>query len=77
MSENQIDDYFLISDIEGAEAFFIHDPVSLVNCKHLIIELHDTKYEGKKIFKNDLKNKIIDLGFKTIESNDSVIYFKK
>lgn len=77
LSDNNINNYFLVCDIEGAETYFIYDSEALKNCNHLIIELHDNSFLGKKLCKDDLFNKIIDLGFKKIEGNGTVFYFNK
>jgi FkbM family methyltransferase len=44
----RIDDYALVCDIEGAEAEILEeDGGALARCQELIIELHDTRYQGR------------------------------
>ena len=55
LAENGIGNYALIADIEGAEAgLFSHDLQALSGCKKVIIELHDTSYNGEKYLVEDL-----------------------
>jgi len=43
-----IEEYALVSDIEGAEAgLFVRDQQALAGCKRMIIELHDTIYNNE------------------------------
>lgn len=70
--------FFLISDIEGAEAFFlIDDDISLKHCKGMIIELHDIEIAEKMFRIADLKKAIVNLGFKIMEENGPNIYAVK
>jgi FkbM family methyltransferase len=72
-------EYVLISDIEGAEINFLKtESHSLNKCKMMIIELHDTEYEGEKYIINDLVEMIIAKRFKLIEqSNNTYVFFNK
>ena len=55
VAENEIGDYALVADIEGAEAgLFARDTQALSRCRKMIIELHETSYDGKKYLVEDL-----------------------
>jgi len=50
LSEYGLADYALVCDIEGAEAGIIfRDRDAFLNCKQIIIELHDTVFEGERV----------------------------
>ena len=70
--------YTLICDIEGAEIDILKNDIkSLMNCKHLFIELHKTNYNGKNYGVSELKEIILsELGFKLVEQDGNVFYFK-
>ena len=69
VSENGLRDFVLISDIEGAEAGFIFaDSSELDGCKQMIIELHDTKYQGRDLRWQDLLQELCSrFGFRVID----------
>jgi FkbM family methyltransferase len=69
-------EYVLISDIEGAEINFLKtESHSLNKCKMMIIELHDTEYEGEKYVINDLVEMIIAKRFELIEQSNNTYVF--
>lgn len=52
--------YALVSDIEGAEASFIlGDEESLRSCDRMVIELHDTEWNGRQVTREDLVKALI------------------
>ncbi len=70
-------DYVLVSDIEGAEAFFINTPPGvsgLDSCKLLIIELHNTPTHTVTQLRNTLVN---DHVFRELNTHGNVFVFKK
>ena len=78
LQKNRINEYSLVSDIEGAEiSFLIHNPASLRNCKELIIELHETYYNKQKFSIENLINSINDLGFSIKKRDGAVLYASK
>lgn len=57
LSSYHINEYVLVADIEGAELelFLLESNVDTIqNCKQIIIELHDSSYDGTKYTKNDI-----------------------
>ena len=73
-----IDQYALISDIEGSEAYFIfNDPGALSRCKLLIIELHSTEYANRVVSAEEMKTRILNCGFEIVDSYGNVIVAKK
>ena len=74
-----INEYTLVSDIEGAElSFLIDDSIALKNCKQILIELHDTEYGGNKYLISDIRNYIEDkLGFVFRANYGAVFVFEK
>jgi FkbM family methyltransferase len=67
-------EYFLISDIEGAEAeIFLKDIDALKNCIGILCELEDVAACGIE----DQKNMIIKAGFKLKERYSNVFFFSR
>lgn len=61
LAEAQVGDYALVADIEGAEAgLFLRDAAALARCRKIIIELHDTAFEGKRYSVDGLAGLIAD-----------------
>jgi hypothetical protein len=62
LSENSVDEYCLVSDIEGAEAgIAFSDVQALVRCRQIIIELHETMYKNRALSVDDLSQAFEDL----------------
>jgi FkbM family methyltransferase len=79
LSEQQIGAYALVSDVEGAEAgLFLFDSAALARCTLMIIELHATTVEGRKLAVDDLQRIATEqLGFSLIDRNRDVFVFQK
>lgn len=76
--DNNITGYTLLSDIEGAEiTFLLHDTDALTKCHKMIIELHDTEYNGKTYSVNDMVQLIIGHNFKIVDQYSPIFVFKK
>jgi len=61
LNESRIGDYALVCDIEGAEAGIIEeDAAALERCRQIIIELHDTTYNGVSLTPADLSARLED-----------------
>jgi hypothetical protein len=75
---NIIDGPFaLVSDIEGAEAgMFIEEDTSLDECKQIIIEVHDTIYNDKKLGRKEVVEKIKSNGFEVTDEYGPVFCFE-
>ena len=70
----RIKEYTLVSDCEGSEAeFLVKDSHALRNCKHIIIELHDTPDYSVE----EMNRLIKSLGFNLVASHGAVSVFNK
>jgi len=72
-------EYALVSDIEGSELeWLLHEDQSLVPCRQLFIELHDTNFQGKYYTIDMVKEIIINKhGFSVADEHGPVVYFSK
>jgi FkbM family methyltransferase len=77
VKENNLNDFVLISDIEGAEGGFLKNPLNFEKCKMLIIELHKTSMDGADISVEDLKTMIRALGFSIIDEYGPIVVAQK
>ena len=67
-------DFDLVSDIEGAEASFLLNDVSVLNrCKRAVIELHDTSVNGARVSASDLMDAACAAGFETVGRHGPVV----
>ena len=67
--QHQIEEFVLVSDIEGAEIYVLkNDLQSLQSCQQIIIETHDTRLNGVEYKYQQLKELIISSGFNLIDS---------
>ncbi len=72
-----IENFTLVSDIEGAEvAFILHDKIALEKCKKMIIELHNTEYNGKLYTVEDIIDLILKNDFDILDQQGNVYVFK-
>jgi FkbM family methyltransferase len=73
-----LNNYTLVSDIEGAEiTILLDDKSALSKCKKMIIELHDTEYNGKAYQIADMVGLITENNFDLLEQSGSVYVFQK
>lgn len=72
-----VGEYVLISDIEGAEIFFIYFQADLSSCNLIIIELHEFVYQEKTYAIPDMVAEIYHKGFKTIAQYGNCFVFEK
>lgn len=79
LSAHSIPQYTLVSDIEGSEASFIFGAVEpLVGCQQIVIELHDTQYEGRRISVEELRAALVERhGFRVVDSYGPVYFFER
>ena len=74
LDSQHIDEYVLISDIEGAEAdVWFMDQAALEKCRAIVVELEDTK----KYSTQDQINQLEILGFENVYSYGRVFFFSK
>ena len=78
LTKFSLTDFFLISDIEGAEAFFLfQDAHALDNCKGLIIELHEVAIQDKLYSIEDMVSAIEKKGFNIVERHGPNLFATK
>jgi FkbM family methyltransferase len=79
ISENNIGDYVLVSDIEGAEAgIAMFDPQALKSCRQIVIELHNTVLNGQKIGVEQIHDMLVQThGFTPVARHGAVRVFAK
>jgi FkbM family methyltransferase len=67
-------DYALVCDIEGAEAALIlsAQPI-LTGASRLVIELHETTYEGTAVTIADLREALLEMGFLLVAERERVL----
>ncbi len=69
-----VEEFDLVSDIEGAEvAFLLEDPDSLSGCRHAVMELHDTIRNGRKVSVFDLIDAAVGAGFQIVRRHGPVV----
>lgn len=74
----EFSEFVLVSDIEGAEYFVLNEEQAIFNSiPLLIIELHPIEIEGKLISVEDLKNRIVTLGYEILEQYGSNVVAKR
>ncbi|HYE53316.1 MAG TPA: FkbM family methyltransferase, partial [Chitinophagaceae bacterium] len=78
IAHHNVGKYILISDIEGSEIeMLVNDGAALQYCSAMIIELHETSYNGRAYSIDDLSNMITGLGFTKVYSEGPVYFFRK
>lgn len=79
LREHTIDEYALVTDIEGAElGIFLADSAALRNCRQIIAELHDATFQQRSADVEDLINIICrDCGFTLRARRGPVCVFDK
>ena len=78
IKRNDVGDFQLVSDVEGAELEIIRDdPDSLARCQRMIIELHHCEDGSKKVSISDLAEMIQQLGFKQVVVQGDVFLFER
>lgn len=76
---NNIDEYVLVMDIEGAEIeIFLNEEKALFYCQHLFVELHET-LKNDTIFTIENMIEILEQkhNFNLVDRYDNVCYFSK
>jgi FkbM family methyltransferase len=79
ISENSIASFAMVADIEGAEAGLVEcDDKAFEKCQQVIIELHETTYNGLRRTVTDMKEMIVTkLGFTLTAQRGPVCVFDK
>jgi FkbM family methyltransferase len=69
-----VSDFDLVSDIEGAEsAFLLQDPDVLRACRHAVLELHDSRVDGRAVSVSDLLEAVVATGMRIIHRHGPVV----
>jgi len=78
IKEFQLDsDFTLISDIEGAEVYFIFNEADFSNCKMIIIEMHEVEIDNKRYTVDMMVTRLVDLGFRIVDQYGNCFVFEK
>ncbi|MFM7487021.1 MAG: FkbM family methyltransferase [Cytophagales bacterium] len=79
IQQEKLDDFVLISDIEGSEiSFILGNAEVLKKCKMIIIELHRVVYEGIEYSVDDMIDRLIkNHRFTQIDRYGSVVAFTR
>jgi FkbM family methyltransferase len=77
--EHAIEQYALVCDIEGSEAGFIFgDPAALQGCRQILIELHNTAWNGRDLSVGNLRDALVDRhGFRQVDTYGRVFVFER
>jgi FkbM family methyltransferase len=71
---SDIEEFDLVSDIEGAEAtFLLEDPSILQSCSRAVIELHESSVGDKSMSVSDLMVAAVSAGFRIVTSHGPVV----
>ena len=73
------ENYCLVSDIEGSEAGFIMaEKGALTRCRQIIIELHNTTYQNRRVTVEDMIQTLISVhGFVLIDQHGNCCVFDR
>ena len=75
---SRFDRFALVCDIEGAEAgVFAREALTLARCDQMIVELHDTFYDGRHYQVADLRAAIEKLGFRFTAGRHNVCVYER
>lgn len=76
---HNLSSYTLVCDIEGTEIeVLLHDNESIIKCKQLFVELHDTEFKGLKYKVEDMVKLLTEkIGFNFISNYGTVYYFNR
>lgn len=78
LKQEEIEEFVLVCDIEGAEIdILLKDKSSLNKCKLVIIETHKVSRSGVQYDSDYMKNIFLELNFELIDSNGVNFVFKK
>jgi FkbM family methyltransferase len=73
-----LQEFDLVSDIEGAEAtFLMQDPEIMTFCRRAVIELHESTVDGKTILIADMMRAAVAAGFRVEGLHGPVVALKR
>jgi len=74
----ELKNFVLVCDIEGAEiSIILNDEKALSKCAKIIIELHDTEYQGKSYTKQDMISLLQKQNFNLLEQQGTTCVFRQ
>jgi FkbM family methyltransferase len=74
LRRTSVEEFDLVSDIEGAEAsFLLQDPAALARCRRAIFELHETTMNGRKVSVFQLLDAALATGFQVVRRHGPVV----
>jgi FkbM family methyltransferase len=69
-----VNDFDLVSDIEGAEsAFLLQDPEVLRKCRRAVIELHESTFDDRAVLVSELLDATVAAGLRVIRRRGPVV----
>ncbi len=78
VDEYSLDEFVLISDIEGMEIpIFFEDADSLKKCKQIFLEIDGTEYNGCPLTIDDIIMQVQRLGFNLVEQYYNCVCFER
>jgi len=76
LDDHAIDDYSLVTDIEGAEfAVLLNEKEALKRCRAIVIEIEPCVYRGENYPRSRIRDMIVALGFSEIYAYGSCAAF--
>jgi FkbM family methyltransferase len=70
--------YVLVSDIEGGEVgILLEDPGALELCDRMLVELHETTWDGRGITVEQLCARVLRCGFRVLDQRGPVFVFTR
>jgi hypothetical protein len=77
LDSRAIDQYILVSGVEGAEAAMVYDDPALGRCHRIVIELHDTMHKDNRTTVDDLYRGLLARGFALLEQQGPVFAMER
>lgn len=78
LTSHSIEEYDLVSDIEGSEAsFLLGDPDALAGCRRAVLELHESTYNGQLFSPLDLIDAAKAQGFRVADRHGPVVALER
>jgi len=76
LADEEIEEYCLVSDVEGATIpMLVHDGAALAKCQMILIEMDKRPYGGKRWTADDIEELILSYGFRKIDRHGPVAAF--
>jgi hypothetical protein len=69
--------FALVSDTEGAETSFIFNPGEFDGCTRMVIELHDSSHNSRRVTSAEMAEEIQRQGFSLVDRRGNVCAFTR